>query len=304
MACPPTLSPIVANTSSPDPGDHSVNYSTSRRTCQLHTILKQMVRPNESTRYWNSIFESTSTTSRTTGFTFYPLPRSHTTTQHIQPRMSLLSSPIRGSTPNSKFPSSLFHRSMLTKWLQTSRSCTSTFRASSSIPSSGISFTPWTVDCPSRTSKSGTLCGWTLETSRQSVPRRNWTITSSVHFQLWRWSHLMQSDWVYHLHSSTYTQSFMSHFSSLNSQVRFPTASMTHLCHWRLTTLMNMRSDGSSTAKSIVAEKDPAYCTWSSGLASTTPRSPPAGSLRNTCGMPLTLSGHSTRPIPISPSLN
>src|SRR6266481_2499789 len=218
--------------------------------------------------------------------------------------MSLLSLPIRGSTPNSKFPLSLFHRSMLTKWLQTSRSCTSTFRPSSSIPSNGISFTPWTVRCPSRTSKLGTLCGWTLETSRQSVPRRNWTITSLVHFQLLRWSHLMQSDWVYHLHSSTYTQSFMSHFSNLNSQVRFPTTSMTCHHHWRLTTQMNTRLDRSLTARSIVAERDLASCTLSSGLASTTPRSPPAGSLRNTCGMPLILSGHSTRPILISPSLN
>src|SRR6266481_5712501 len=184
MACPPTSSPIATNTSSPGSGDHSVNYLTSRRTCQQPTILKQMVRPNKSTRYWNSIFESTSTTSRTTGFTSYHLPSSHTITRHIQPRMSLLSSPTRGSTPNSKFPSSLFCWSMLTKWLQTSKSCTSTFRASSSIPSSSISFTPWTVNCPSRTSKSETLCGWTLETSRQSIPRRNWTIASSVHFQL------------------------------------------------------------------------------------------------------------------------
>src|SRR6266481_6067702 len=229
MACPPTLSPIVANTSSPDPGDHSVNYSTSRRTCQLHTILKQMVRPNESTRYRNSIFESTSITSRTTGFTSYPLPSSHTTTRRIQPRMSLLSLPRRGSTPNSKCPSSLFHWSMLTKRLQTSRSCTSTFRPSFSIPSSGMSFTPWTVDCPFQNSKSETLSGWTPETSKPSIPRRNWTIASSVHFQLWRWSHPMQSDWVYHLHSSTYTQSFISHVSSLNSQVQFPTASTTHL---------------------------------------------------------------------------
>src|SRR6266481_6365292 len=113
----------------------------------------------------------------------------------------------------------------------------------------------------------------------------------------------MLSDWVYHLHSSAYTQSFMSHFSSLNSQVQFPTALMTHLCHWRLMTLTNTKSNGSWTARLIVAEKDLASCTSLSGLASITCWIPPAGSLRNTCGMPLTLSGHSTRPIPISPSL-
>src|SRR6266481_9286129 len=101
----------------------------------------------------------------------------------------------------------------------------------------------------------------------------------------------MQCDWVYHWHSSAYTQSFMSHFSSLNSQVQFPSALTTHLRHWRLMTLTNMKSNESWTARLIITEKDLAFCTSLSSLALITHQSPPAGSWRNTCGMPLTLSG-------------
>src|SRR6266481_943994 len=248
MAHPLTSSPIVANTLSPGSGDHYVNYLTSRRTCQLHTTPKRMVRPNESTRSWNSIFKSTLTISRMTGFTSYPLRSSHTTTRHIQPQMSPLSLPTRGSIPISKCPSSLFRQSMLMKWLKISRNCTSTFRPSSSTQSSGTRFTLWTVDCPSRTSKLETLSGWTPGTSRPNAPRRNWTIASQARSQSSKQSPHMQSDSVYPSHSSAYTRFSMSHSFSWNSQVRSPTASTTLHLHWRLTTLTNTRLDESSTA--------------------------------------------------------
>ena len=92
----------------------------------LPTIPRPMARPNKSTKSLNNIFAFSSTTSRMTGSTCYPLQSLPTTTLSIRLQVSLHFSQIRVSTHNLKYLSNQFLLKVLMSWHQILRNCTST----------------------------------------------------------------------------------------------------------------------------------------------------------------------------------
>src|SRR5882724_2551191 len=115
-----TLTKIISDWGRPSSltfGGCSASCWASRPTSQLPTTPRPMVKPNGSTRSWNSIFRCTSTTNRTIGSTSFPWPSLHTTTLHTLQPWSPHSLLTRDFIPNSKCPSNLLCRILLTKLL-------------------------------------------------------------------------------------------------------------------------------------------------------------------------------------------
>jgi len=103
-----------------------------------------------------------------------PWPSSHTTILRIQLPWSPPSSPTRAFTPNSKCPLLLWCRILLTLLLSDLKELHQYFATKSLVRQTvrgPLSF----PSTPDPAFQVGTLCGWTLGTSKQRGLRRSWT---------------------------------------------------------------------------------------------------------------------------------